>query len=264
MEIQIQEMFTIKHCYTHFGICETTREHFKEIFNEKERIVNLDSVDTAWQTSTSSKVTRMALNLWNSSIMYDSEEDLENERISKRYAPSDIFCCSYAPFFWEAIRIRYPEYTRYNSESKYNNLKNIVAYIRTAGENLIYNQKVMIENYCRKNNITIQKAYIDEGFSGRNMDRPEIQRLINDIKDDKINKVIFSSADRVSRNMSDWLNFEKLCDKKSVELISTDGTLESREKYIKSVKDTIMIDLLEEKRIETKEEENIPEYEEEV
>ena len=58
----------------------------------------------------------MALNLWNHSIMYDSEEDLENGHISKEYAPSEIFCCSYAPYFWEAIKIRYPEYTRFESK----------------------------------------------------------------------------------------------------------------------------------------------------
>lgn len=43
--------------------------------------------------------------------MFDSEEDLEKEIISEHYAPSEIFCCSYAPYFWEAIKIRYPEYT---------------------------------------------------------------------------------------------------------------------------------------------------------
>ena len=64
----------------------------------------------------------MALNLWNHSIMYDSEEDLKNGHISSAYAPSEIFCCSYAPYFWEAIKIRYPEYTRYNTENKYNTL----------------------------------------------------------------------------------------------------------------------------------------------
>ena len=58
----------------------------------------------------------MALNLWNHSIMYDSEEDLENGHISSAYAPSEIFCCSYAPYFWEAIKIRYPEYTRFESK----------------------------------------------------------------------------------------------------------------------------------------------------
>ena len=52
--------------------------------------------------------------------MFDSEEDLENEKISNCYAPSEIFCCSYAPYFWEAIQIRYPEYTieKYQEEKK--------------------------------------------------------------------------------------------------------------------------------------------------
>lgn len=94
------------------SVCETTREHFSEIFDLYNGEVNLNSIQKAWQTSTSLKVTRMALNLWNHSIVYDSETDIENEQISSHYAPSEIFCCSYAPYFWEGIKIRYPEYTK--------------------------------------------------------------------------------------------------------------------------------------------------------
>lgn len=104
------------------GICETTREHFKEIFNINQSEVNLDSIQKGWQTGTSEKVTRMAFNLWNHSLMYDSEDDLDKEKISSSYAPSEIFCCSFAPYFWEAIKIRYPEYTNYiksNNEIDY-------------------------------------------------------------------------------------------------------------------------------------------------
>ena len=104
------------------GICETTREHFKEIFNINQSEVNLDAIQKGWQTGTSEKVTRMAFNLWNHSLMYDSEDDLDNEKISSSYAPSEIFCCSFAPYFWEAIKIRYPEYTNYiksNNEIDY-------------------------------------------------------------------------------------------------------------------------------------------------
>ena len=28
----------------------------------------------------------------------------------------DIFCCAYAPYFWQAIQIRYPEYVVYNQK----------------------------------------------------------------------------------------------------------------------------------------------------
>lgn len=104
------------------GICETTREHFKEIFNVNQSEVNLDAIQKGWQTGTSEKVTRMAFNLWNHSLMYDSEDDLDKEKISSSYAPSEIFCCSFAPYFWEAIKIRYPEYTNYiksNNEIDY-------------------------------------------------------------------------------------------------------------------------------------------------
>mgnify|MGYP000037184561 FL=1 len=44
--------------------------------------------------------------------MFDSEEDFANDKISCCYAPGEIFCCSYAPYFWEAVQIRYPEYTK--------------------------------------------------------------------------------------------------------------------------------------------------------
>ena len=38
--------------------------------------------------------------------------DIENEKVSDKYNVSEIFCCSYAPYFYEGIKIRYPEYTR--------------------------------------------------------------------------------------------------------------------------------------------------------
>jgi hypothetical protein len=43
--------------------------------------------------------------------MYDSQEDYEENKISYRYGVDEIFCCGYAPYFYEAIKLRYPEYT---------------------------------------------------------------------------------------------------------------------------------------------------------
>ena len=34
----------------------------------------------------------------------------------RQYTVEDLFCCAYAPFFWQAIQIRYPEYATYNRE----------------------------------------------------------------------------------------------------------------------------------------------------
>ena len=93
------------------GICETTRDNFDKIFDLKNGEININSINGAYQTSTSEKVTRMAFSLWNR-CNYDSEEDIEDERVSLKYNPSEIFNCSYAPYFYEGIKIRYPEYTK--------------------------------------------------------------------------------------------------------------------------------------------------------
>lgn len=108
-EIGQEDVYRKALVYT-LGICETTRENFTDIFNIKEGLINRDSLQRAYQTSTSMKVTRLSFSLWNSNS-YDSDEDLKNGIISTHYNPSDIFCCSYASYFYEAIKIRYPEYT---------------------------------------------------------------------------------------------------------------------------------------------------------
>ncbi len=45
----------------------------------------------------------MAFSLWNR-CNYDSEKDIENEKVSDKYNVSEIFCCSYAPYFYEGIK----------------------------------------------------------------------------------------------------------------------------------------------------------------
>ena len=41
------------------------------------------------------------------------------------YNPSEIFSCTYAPYFYEGIKIRYPEYTRETTNTKNNHIENI-------------------------------------------------------------------------------------------------------------------------------------------
>lgn len=93
------------------GMCEETRKNFKNIFNIEKGEINIDSIGAPWQTYTSAKVTRMAFSLWNS-CMYDSEQDAEIKKASKNYNVGEIFSCSYAPYFYEGIKIRYPEYIK--------------------------------------------------------------------------------------------------------------------------------------------------------
>ncbi len=66
-------------------------------------------------------------------------------------------------------------------------------------------QKEMLEAYCTSRQIKHYSFYIDGGFSGSNTDRPELQRLINDVKNYEVSCVVVYKLDRLSRSQKDTL-----------------------------------------------------------
>lgn len=66
-------------------------------------------------------------------------------------------------------------------------------------------QKEQLTAYCVSKRIKHYELYIDGGWSGSNLARPEIQRLIQDVKDNKISHVIVFKLDRLSRSQKDTL-----------------------------------------------------------
>jgi hypothetical protein len=92
------------------GLDRVCREHYKDLFDFNKQVIKPEGINKAWQTSTSLKTTRLMFNLWNG---YNSEgEPLEEETPSRYYTPEHIFSCSYAPYYWQAIKFRYPDYTQ--------------------------------------------------------------------------------------------------------------------------------------------------------
>ena len=86
-----------------------------------------------------------------------------------------------------------------------------VAYMRVSTEkqaeegNGLDSQKRDIESYCRKNELIVSDWYIDDGYTGANMDRPELQRLVNDCSRKRVKCVVAFKLDRLSRSMIDGL-----------------------------------------------------------
>lgn len=81
------------------------RKHIDSIYDFADRCINPDCLADSWQTGTSIKTCRLAFSLYNGSLVWCPEED------HVYVTPSELFCCSLAPYYWEAIKIRYPEYT---------------------------------------------------------------------------------------------------------------------------------------------------------
>lgn len=66
-------------------------------------------------------------------------------------------------------------------------------------------QKQKILDYCEKNGVVIDKWYVDGGYSGSKLDRPEIQKLLDDAENGLIKTVYIYKLDRLSRDTADTL-----------------------------------------------------------
>jgi site-specific DNA recombinase len=88
--------------------------------------------------------------------------------------------------------------------------KREVAYLRVSTDGQVEKygldvQRQKITEYCEKNGITIAEWYIDGGYSGAKMERPEINRLLSDASKDMIKTVYIYKLDRMSRDVIDTL-----------------------------------------------------------
>ncbi|EJW14783.1 resolvase domain protein [Paenibacillus alvei DSM 29] len=66
-------------------------------------------------------------------------------------------------------------------------------------------QKEKMIAYCKSQGWPDFKLYIDDGYTGTNMDRPALNRLIRHVENQKINLVVVYKLDRLSRKQRDVL-----------------------------------------------------------
>ncbi|MDO5568848.1 MAG: recombinase family protein [bacterium] len=82
-------------------------------------------------------------------------------------------------------------------------------------------QKEYLLSYAKAKEYTEFVYYIDGGYSGKDLNRPDIQRLIKDVKDHKIDCVFVFKLDRISRSQKDTLYLiEEVFNKHNVGFIS--------------------------------------------
>ena len=75
---------------------------------------------------------------------------------------------------------------------------------------------------CEKQLRKGEKAsvYFDKGYSGKNTDRPEFQRLLEDIRLGSISRVICYKLDRVSRSVLDFTMMMETFSRYKVDFVS--------------------------------------------
>ncbi len=82
----------------------------------------------------------------------------------------------------------------------------------------IDSQLRMIKEYCEKNNYDIVDVYNDAGHSGKDLMRPEMQRLLKDIKSHKIETIVAIKVDRLTRNNYDGFWLLNYCEEHDVKI----------------------------------------------
>ena len=63
----------------------------------------------------------------------------------------------------------------------------------------ISTQKIFLRNFCKDNNICVYNDYTDDGYSGATFDRPDFNKMIQDIENKKINLIIVKDLSRFGR-----------------------------------------------------------------
>ena len=76
-------------------------------------------------------------------------------------------------------------------------------------EGTIKNQEERLRQYVALRNMSCQfgevvQVYVDRSLSAKNMNRPAVQKLLQDIESEKINMVMVSELSRITRSMKDF------------------------------------------------------------
>lgn len=76
-----------------------------------------------------------------------------------------------------------------------------------------------LEEHCEKNQMKIVDHYTDDGVSGGKaaFKRPEMSRLLEDVKSGKIDIILFTRLDRWFRNVKEYFKVQEILDEHGVE-----------------------------------------------
>lgn len=78
-------------------------------------------------------------------------------------------------------------------------------------------QLTALREYAHKHNYIIAGEYVDDGISGTLLaERDELQRLLEDVKEGKIDLICFCKLDRWFRSVKHYLNVQEILDKYNV------------------------------------------------
>lgn len=111
--------------------------------------------------------------------------------------------------------------------------RDVVGYIRVSTKEQkesgisIEMQEEKIRQYASMNDLKLDKVYNDAAESGKNLNRPGMQQIMDGINSGKIGHLIIYKLDRLTRSLADLSNLLVLFDKKDITLSSFQEKLDT-------------------------------------
>ncbi len=101
-------------------------------------------------------------------------------------------------------------------------IKKCAIYTRTAikDQDVSADLKAAEDFLLTQQDTWVSKHYHDNGYMDSNLVRPSIIRLMNDIRDGKIDAVIVRGVDQISRSAADFCEFAAIMNDHNVQLVT--------------------------------------------
>lgn len=96
--------------------------------------------------------------------------------------------------------------------------------------NSIGNQIVLLKNYVEKSeDLILEDIYIDDGYTGTNFERPGFQRMLEDIKNKRINCIIVKDLSRFGRDyITTGMYLERYFPSQNIRFIALTDNVDSK------------------------------------
>lgn len=101
-------------------------------------------------------------------------------------------------------------------------MERVALYIRVSTDEQAINgdslrtQRDELTKYAKKQNYNIIDVYEDDGFSATNLKRPALQKMLEDVEKNKIDRILITKLDRLSRGVRNYYKILDILDDHNV------------------------------------------------
>jgi len=113
-------------------------------------------------------------------------------------------------------------------EQQINNKNRAAIYIRVSKlDQTTLNQELELVDYCKRNNYDIFKIYNEQGVSGAKTSRPQLDLMLQDMRDKRFDVIVVWKFDRLGRSTAHLLQVLEELKNKSVRLVATSQSIDT-------------------------------------